>query len=137
MDIEAILKEYNSMMKKQTSLQPMKTFKNEKLSDSKSPDAKTRRDKLALQKQHSVYMMEPTKQKKQENLVEEEEKVTGKVTLADYKNYLATRLASAEYFFTWPFALLLPSANSQSPISSLIGPTSLLRSSREATTPAR
>jgi len=30
MDIEAILKEYNSMMKKQTSLQPLKTFKNEK-----------------------------------------------------------------------------------------------------------
>lgn len=92
MDIEAILKEYNSMMKKQTSLQPMKTFKNEKLSDSKSPDAKTRRDKLALQKQHSVYMMEPTKQKKQENLVEEEEKVTGKVTLADYKNYFSYSL---------------------------------------------
>lgn len=93
MDIEAILKEYNSMMKKQTSLQSMKTFKNEKLlSNSKSPDAKTRRDKLALRKQHSVYMMEPTKQKKQENLVEEEEKVTGKVTLTDYKNYFSYSL---------------------------------------------
>ena len=42
MDIEAILKEYNSMMKKQTSLQRMKTFKNEKLSNANSPDAKTK-----------------------------------------------------------------------------------------------
>jgi len=36
--------------------------------------------------------VEPTKQKKQENLVEEEEKVTGKVTFTDYKNYFSYSL---------------------------------------------
>ena len=37
-------------------------------------------------------MVESTKQKKQENLVEEEEKFTGKVTFTDYKNYFSYSL---------------------------------------------
>ena len=79
MDIEAILKEYTSMMK-QSSLQTMKTFRSEKSSgEIKSPDAKSKRATLAKKKNYSIYM-QPTEKKKQDNLVADEEKITGKIT---------------------------------------------------------
>ena len=94
MDIEAILKEYTSMMKRTKTALSLKSFKSETSdnaaatdqSNKAKPSAAARRKGLAMIKGHSIYM-QPTQAapaKKQDNLIVAEEKISGKVGFKDY-----------------------------------------------------
>ena len=85
MDLDAILKEYTTMMRKKTSLAPQKTFKSE--SDTLS---KTNSNESAkLSKARSILMQGTDKVKQSSNLITAEEKMTGEVKFSDYRNYLS------------------------------------------------
>ena len=104
MDIEAILKDYTSMMKRTKTALSLKSFKSEtqeedeatvkKDGQKKTKSAAERRKGLAIVKGHSIYMQpnQAKAAKKQQNLVEEEEKISGKVGLRDYRNFLSYSL---------------------------------------------